>query len=61
MSINKPTGYLLTTMIVLMAVLQISQAQTASVTKNNATFDHIVNIIDPALIAGTEVLLKDLI
>ncbi|MCK5812960.1 MAG: hypothetical protein KAH03_01830 [Cocleimonas sp.] len=62
MSINKPTAYLLTAMIILMATLQISQAQeTALVAKNNAKFDHIVNIVDPAMIAGTETLLKDLI
>ena len=62
MSTIKSIVYSLTAMIVLIATLQISQAQeNTSVSQDITKFDHIVNIVDPAEIMGTEVLLKDLI
>ena len=62
MSINKSIAYFLTAVIVLTATLQMSQAQeNTSISQDTTKFDHIVNIVDPAEIKGTEVLLKDLI
>lgn len=62
MSINKATAYFLTTVIVLTATLQMSQAQeNTSISQDTSRFDHIVNIVDPTEIKGTEVLLRDLI
>jgi len=61
MSIHKLTASLLGT-ISLVIMLQVSYAQTASPqVQNNSKFNLIVNIVDPALVAGTEVLLKDLL
>jgi hypothetical protein len=39
-------------------ILQFSHAQGSLSSNNNA--DEIVNIVDPVLIAGTEVLIEDL-
>lgn len=46
------------TIISITVILQFSHAQGSLSFNNNA--DEIVNIVDPALIVGTEVLLKDL-
>jgi hypothetical protein len=49
------------TIITLMLTLQLSHAQsTTSVIKHNVEVKQIVNIVNPALVAGTVVFLKDL-
>jgi len=61
MSINKLTASFLSAVSLVM-MLQVSSAQTMlSQQQNNNEFNAIVNIVDPALIAGTAVLLKDLL
>jgi hypothetical protein len=60
MSINKLTTFSLTTLF-LIILLQISNAGDKTELKiSKAQNDSIVNIVDPALIAGTEVLLEEL-
>ena len=60
MSISKLTLLSLSTLF-LIILLQISNAGNKSkVETNNTQPNSIVNIVDPAIIAGTEVLLKDL-
>ncbi len=60
MSISKLTLFSLSTLF-LIILLQISNAGNKSeVETNNTQPNSIVNIVDPAIIAGTEVLLKDL-
>jgi hypothetical protein len=61
MSLNKLTVTLLSTLS-LVTMLQVSYAQTTlPLEQNNIEFTSIVNIVDPALVVGTEVLLKDLL
>lgn len=61
MSINKLTASLLSA-ISLVMMLQVSYAQIIlPQEQNNSEFNAIVNIVDPALVAGTEVLLQDLL
>ena len=60
MSANKLTLFSLSAFL-LFIFLQISNADDKTETEtSNTQPDNIVNIIDPALIVGTEVLLKDL-
>ncbi len=60
MSTSKLTLFSLSTLF-LIILLQISNAKNkSSVESNNTQPNSIVNIVDPAIIAGTEVLLKDL-
>jgi hypothetical protein len=60
MSISKLTLFSLSTLF-LIILLQISNAGNKLENKtNNTQTNSIVNIIDPAIIAGTEVRLKDL-
>ena len=56
MPISKLIAFSLTA-VLLGVLLQLSNAQNTP----TSTFDTIVNIVDPAEIEGTEVLLKDLI
>ena len=56
MSTNKLVAFSFTA-VLLAVLLQFSNAQNKTTTE----FDHIVNIVDPAEVAGTVVLLKDLI
>ncbi|MCK5918643.1 MAG: hypothetical protein KAG34_09465 [Cocleimonas sp.] len=61
MSTRKFTILSLSTLFLIL-FLQISNAgEKAEGGANNTQYDSIVNIVDPALIAGTEVLLKDLL
>jgi hypothetical protein len=60
MSVNKLTFFSLSALF-LVILLQISNAgDKTEVEINNSQPDTIVNIVDPTLITGTEVLLKDL-
>ncbi len=59
MPISKLITFSLTALL-LGVFLQLSNAQNTSSSPSD-TFDTIVNIVDPAEIEGTEVLLKDLI
>ena len=59
MSITKITVTMLTIMS-LTIILQYSHAQTSLSFETIGKFNQIVNIVDPALIAGTEVLIEDL-
>ncbi|MCK5918542.1 MAG: hypothetical protein KAG34_08955 [Cocleimonas sp.] len=60
MSINKMTITILA-IISVTVVLQFSHAQSLLPVENTVDErDHIVTIVDPALVAGTEVLIEDL-
>ena len=59
MSITKITVTMLTIMS-LTVILQYSHAQPSLSFEKTCKFKQVVNIVDPALIAGTEVLIEDL-
>jgi hypothetical protein len=59
MSITKIAVTMLTIMS-LTVILQYSHAQTSLSFEKKYKFNQIVHIVDPALIAGTEVLIEDL-